>query len=306
MKTDEKDYTDRQIDLITTIGSDWRTKIDNELKNIVITNIVVFVFTSVIIWSMLFINRNIFILGVFFVPIIILSMIVDYVKKAKEFIKLKSQTDYTIGLFFMDRDPGVVGRSDKIKRKMKKDGFILTCLSSSMLIVFLVVFIVYGGNLHDYSSLTTITGNLDHIYVFNNDAIIFKLENDSTRYIVDPLYAKYIDSMPMIDNTQAGDDVVLFVDGKDSLVERNVYYAEISGVAYFDNDTMQLGLHDEMIIGYVMVGFVSIFWISGFLMYPIYKHFYYPKSKEKEKYNLDYTLDELNEIRIKHAENTGN
>ena len=69
---------------------------------------------------------------------------------------------------------------------------------------------------------------------------------------------------------------------------------------------MQLGLHDEMIIGYVMVGFVSIFWISGFLMYPIYKHFYYPKSKEKEKYNLDYTLDELNEIRIKHAENTGN
>lgn len=294
MLYDNKNYTERQIQIITKIGAEKRLTIDKDKKKTLLTLLLGFVFVIGMGIILVTYDSSYLFLFIFWIIFGGASYYGILRKKTKTISELKTKTDYEIGLYYADSDPRVFGVSDKRLKNLKLGMLIMGILMPFMAL--LIGLVSFSEVQPDYDQMDMVNGIIED-GEYNEDYISIEID-DGVEYRISSIYSKYIDQDDFLNDVRIGDSVTMFIDPDNGDRDfYSAYYLEIEGVQYLDEETMILAWEANHRLGIILFAVFLTIGVISIISYPIYKNQIYQKNKQKEIYDLSFTKEELNEIK---------
>lgn len=300
MLFDNPKFTDRQREIITTIGKEQRDLIDKEKK----VNIIGFTVTMILILVALILLATFsgMKLGITIIigigTLILFPSIIS--RKCDILNDVKKQEDYDIGLRYINLSPKIVGNA---KKKLKAIRLFTIIMSSMALFITLLVFIINANmEVTDFSKLNVVRGTIEDVKYINDDYIDIKIKDSKTKFRIQSLYLDALDIKEFKKAALKDKEVTMFVDGNENSATRFVHFVGIDEVVFLDEFEVIKADRDNIDLGWLICIISAICTVGFFGFYFIYKWTIYKKNKAKEIYDFDYTEEEIDAIQVNNEE----
>ena len=286
-------YTKRQKKLISELGSEYKSRIDEEKRRYAGKMILISLFESLFIVLLFLVQQDSRFLAI--LVLVLFYLVLSILRNNRELNRLKNLDDYDVGLLKGYDDKRVVGVSSRKLKQLKISSLIISFIS--ILIGALVGGYVLTNKVIDYDKLSQVDGVIKeaNYQLGRFKEIEIKLEEDEIIYKIDGLYLKNIGYDEFNETFKAGEPITLLIENKEG-IERKVYYVKINDVELLTKDDVLKAHKDNNQIGIIFSLLLLIIPIICLGYYLFYKKNVYLKNKENEYIDLDFFEDELNEI----------
>ena len=286
-------YTKRQKKLISELGSEYKSRIDEEKRRYAGKMILISLFEFLFIVLLALVQQDSRFLAI--LVLVLFYLVLSILRNNRELNRLKNLDDYDVGLLKGYDDKRVVGVSSRKLKHLKISSLIISFIS--ILIGALVGGYVLTNKVIDYDKLSQVDGVIKeaNYQLGRFKEIEIKLEEDEIIYKIDGLYLKNIGYDEFNETFKAGEPITLLIENKEG-IERKVYYVKINDVELLTKDDVLKAHKDNNQIGIIFSLLLLIIPIICLGYYLFYKKNVYLKNKENEYIDLDFFEDELNEI----------
>ena len=301
MLIDSGNFTERQRNIISTIGKEKREFIDRDRNRFVLVQICIMLSVAVIFFFLVIIGYVEFTYDVVLVIVAFVTLGSIISHKQKQLNELKGQSDYKIGLYYGSSYRKVIGNANKKLKSIRISSFIIAPL---FLIMVLVIFLInINDEPTDFRELREAQGVLEEALYYKNDRLEIELKYDNVKYRVSSLYFDEINIDEFYEFAEQGMSVVLLYKNSNNDKIRNVYFIEIDGKVFLSEEEVIQAEKENTLIGWIVCAVFAFFTLFTTIYYFVYKRTIYRKNKAQEIYNLDFTDDEIKELQVEIAEN---
>ncbi len=285
---DNDKFTDEQRRIISEIGIKNKKKFDRKKKLGIVQSIYSFLLFVVLGVIMYMLND-----GEITIPLIIVGAgiflgVSNIFKTGKKLKDEQEIDDYQIGLRYAGKDVEVIGNSKKaLKQTRLGMGIFLGILGC--LLIPMLAYMAFSGEMIEYSNLDEVTGILVEGYTDSDGDLFMKFEGDEVIYKFTSMYVDVLDVDAIFDEIELGDEITVYADDPfdgTNDVFRNSYYLESKGIEYMNHDLMEEAYIRNQNLGLMMFWGAIIVFVGVVVFYFTYIRYTYEKNLSKEKYDL--------------------